>query len=209
VSELPRNAGDGAGTGEGVKVTDKRRIDPVTGAVREPSVVPEAPAGPTPPEADLTPDLTAEVAADEDAVVDDTALFVAELTADMQRIQAEYANYRKRVDRDREVMRSAVVASTLAELLPMLDDIGRAREHDELEGAFKSVGEALEATVVRLGLEPFGEVGEPFDPTVHEALTHAHSDDVAEPTCVAIYQPGYRFAGRVVRPARVGVADPG
>ena len=221
MSELPRDAGDRAGdrsgTGEGVKVTDKRRIDPLTGAVREPVVVPEAgpgsaasagaaaPAGRTPPEADLT----AEVEADEEAVVDDTAQFVAELTADMQRIQAEYANYRKRVDRDREVMRSAVVASTLAELLPMLDDIGRAREHDELEGAFKSVGEALEATVVRLGLEPFGEVGEPFDPTVHEALTHTHSDDVDQPTCVAIYQPGYRFAGRVVRPARVGVADPG
>ncbi len=224
MSQLPRDAGDragdragdgaGTGTGEGVKVTDRRRIDPVTGAVREPVVVPEAaaspagaaiPAGPTPREGALT----AEVEADEDAVVDDTAQFVAELTADMQRIQAEYANYRKRVDRDREVMRSAVVASTLAELLPMLDDIGRAREHDELEGAFKSVGEALEATVVRLGLEPFGEVGEPFDPTLHEALTHAHSDDVAQPTCVAIYQPGYRFAGRVVRPARVGVADPG
>jgi molecular chaperone GrpE len=181
------------GADEGVKVTDKRRIDPVTGAVREtaaPAVDPVAEGQPA------------------DPVVEDTAVFVAEITADLQRIQAEYANYRKRVDRDREATRSAVAAGVLAELLPVLDDIGRAREHDELEGAFKAVGEALEATVSRLGLETFGEVGEPFDPTVHEALTHTHSDDVTEPTCVAVYQPGYRFAGRVVRPARVGVADP-
>jgi len=133
---------------------------------------------------------------------------LAERTADLQRVQAEYTNYRRRVERDREAQREQVVASTLSELLPVLDDIGRARAHDELTGAFKSVGEALEATVARLGLEQFGEVGEPFDPAVHEALTHTHSPDVTETTCVEVYQPGYRFAGRVVRPARVVVADP-
>src|SRR6478752_7928440 len=133
---------------------------------------------------------------------------LAERTADLQRVQAEYTNYRRRVERDREAQREQVVASTLSELLPVLDDIGRARAHDELTGAFKSVGEALEATVARLGLEQFGEVGEPFDPAVHEALTHTHSPDVTETTCIEVYQPGYRFAGRVVRPARVVVADP-
>jgi molecular chaperone GrpE len=141
--------------------------------------------------------------------LDQTQALVAAVTADLQRVHAEYANYRKRVERDRDLVRDSAVAGALGELLPVLDDVGRAREHGELEGAFKSVGEALEATVARLGLESFGTVGEPFDPTVHEALTHVHSDDVAEATCVAVYQPGYRFAGRVVRAARVGVADPG
>jgi molecular chaperone GrpE len=185
---------------EGVKFTDKRRIDPLTGAVREPAAPPPGgedeadTAGPGPDFLESDFDLAAKA--------------VAEVTADLQRVHAEYANYRKRVDRDRELVRDVAVGGTLAEFLPVLDDIGRAREHGELDGAFKAVGEALEATVVRLGLEPFGEVGDAFDPVVHEALTHTHSDDVAEPTCVAIYQPGYRFAGRVVRPARVGVADP-
>ena len=133
---------------------------------------------------------------------------LAERTADLQRVQAEYTNYRRRVERDREQQREQVVATTLAELLPVLDDIGRARAHDELNGAFKSVGEALEQVVSKLGLEQFGAVGEPFDPAIHEALTHTHSPDVTETTCIEVYQPGYRFAGRVVRPARVVVADP-
>ena len=188
---------------EGVKITDRRRIDPLTGAVREPA------APPAPVEQVEQVEHVEQVQADQvEGDLDVTAAAVAEVTADLQRVHAEYANYRKRVDRDRELMRELAVAGTLAELLPVLDDVGRAREHGELDGAFKAVGEALEATVARLGFEPFGTVGEAFDPTVHEALTHAHSDDVSEPTCVAVYQPGYRFAGRVVRPARVGVADP-
>jgi molecular chaperone GrpE len=188
---------------EGVKFTDRRRIDPLTGAVREPAVPP------APVEQVEQVEHVEQVQADQvEGDLDVTAAAVAEVTADLQRVHAEYANYRKRVDRDRELMRELAVAGTLAEFLPVLDDVGRAREHGELDGAFKAVGEALEATVARLGFEPFGTVGEAFDPTVHEALTHAHSDDVSEPTCVAVYQPGYRFAGRVVRPARVGVADP-
>ena len=116
------------------------------------------------------------------------------------------------------------VAATLAELLPVLDDVGRAREHGELDGAFKAVGEALESTLGRLGLEPFGEVGDRFDPMRHEALTHEHRDDVDQPVCVAVYQPGYTYGGRVVphgahlvvagqtlgeRAAHVPVADDG
>jgi len=133
---------------------------------------------------------------------------LAELTSDLQRLQADYANYRKRVERDREQTREQAVAGVLAELLPVLDDIGRARAHGDLVGAFGSVGEALEQTVAKLGLERYGSVGDPFDPLVHEALTHTHSPDVTTTTCVEVYQPGYRYAGGVVRPARVVVADP-
>ena len=183
-------------------IRDKRRIDPETGAVRDPATW--QPSGGTPPEGQ---------SADEADLPDsDVALSLelqlAERTSDLQRLQAEYANYRRRVERDREVIRETAVANVLTNLLPVLDDIGRAREHGELEGGFKSVGEALEATVEKLGLERFGTAGDPFDPTVHEALTHAHSDDVTEATAVEVFQPGYRIGDRVVRPARVAVAEP-
>jgi len=133
---------------------------------------------------------------------------LAERTADLQRVSAEYANYRKRVDRDRLVIREQALANVLVALLPVLDDIGRAREHGELSGGFKSVAESLESTVTKLGLVSFGTEGEPFDPNVHEALTHSYSTAVTEPTCVQILQPGYKVGERIVRPARVAVAEP-
>ena len=133
---------------------------------------------------------------------------LAERTADLQRVQAEYANYRKRVERDREAVREFAVGDALFALLPILDDIGRAREHGELEGGFRQVAEALDAAVAKLGLTRFGQPGDPFDPTQHEALMHSYSDEVTEPTAVQILQPGYSYAGRVVRPARVAVAEP-
>src|SRR5258708_4738056 len=126
----------------------------------------------------------------------DVAAMLAERTADLQRVQAEYANYRKRVERDRVAVREQALASVVAELLPVLDDIGRAREHDELTGGFKAVADALEAAASKLGLTMFGEAGEPFDPNVHEALMHAYSPDVTEPTCVQILQPGYKVGER-------------
>ena len=134
---------------------------------------------------------------------------LAERTADLQRVTAEYANYRKRVERDRAAVREQAVANVLSGLVPVLDDIGRAREHEELVGGFKSVAESLEAAVTKLGLESFGEDGEPFDPKVHEALMHSYSPDVTEPTCIKILQPGYRVGERILRPARVEVAEPG
>jgi molecular chaperone GrpE len=133
---------------------------------------------------------------------------LAERTADLQRVQAEYANYRKRVERDREAVREFAVGDALSALLPVLDDIGRAREHGELEGGFRQVAEALDAAVTKLGLTRFGQPGDRFDPTQHEALMHSYSDEVIEPTAVQILQPGYSYAGRVVRPARVAVAEP-
>ena len=134
---------------------------------------------------------------------------LAERTADLQRLQAEYANYRKRVERDRLAVREQALANVLNELLPVLDDIGRAREHGELTGGFKSVADSLEGIVVKLGLTAFGEAGDLFDPTLHEALMHSYSADVTEPTAVQILQPGYKVGERIIRPARVAVAEPG
>jgi molecular chaperone GrpE len=156
------------------------------------------PAGATGPEAGVTGRDSSAGLADE----------LAERTADLQRVTAEYANYRKRVERDRVAVREQALANVLAGLLPVLDDIGRAREHGELVGGFKSVAESLEAAVAKLGLDSFGEPGEPFDPKVHEALLHSYADDVTEPTCVQILQPGYRVGDRILRPARVAVAEP-
>jgi molecular chaperone GrpE len=133
---------------------------------------------------------------------------LAERTADLQRLQAEYANYRKRVERDRAAVKEHAVASVLTELLPVLDAIGQARDHGELSGGFKSVADSLQATVAKLGLVTYGEKGESFDPKVHEALTHMYSPDVTEDTCIDILQPGYKVGDRILRPARVAVAEP-
>jgi molecular chaperone GrpE len=185
---------------EGPRVTDRRRVDPESGEVRQ-SVDPTAAPG-----ADEALLAEAVEAALVDVEVAGVELKLAELTADLQRVHAEYANYRKRVERDRELIRQTAVGGVLNELLSVLDDVDRARQHNELEGAFKAVGESLQATVARIGLESFGTVGEEFDPNVHEALTHEATDEVSVPTVVAVYQPGYRYADRVLRPARVAVA---
>ncbi len=138
----------------------------------------------------------------------DFAAQLAERTADLQRLQAEYANYRKRVDRDRAAVKEQAVAGTLAGLLPVLDAIDQAREHGELSGGFKSVADSLQSALGRLGLVTYGEKGDAFDPKIHEALTHSYSSDVAEDTCVEILQPGYKVGERILRPARVAVAEP-
>ncbi|MFI5528798.1 nucleotide exchange factor GrpE [Kitasatospora sp. NPDC051853] len=132
----------------------------------------------------------------------------AERTGDLQRLQAEYQNYRKRVERDRLTVREIAVSNILEALIPVLDDIGRAREHGEVTGGFKSVSDSLETVVAKLGLQQFGKEGEPFDPTLHEALMHSYSSDVTEDTCVQILQPGYRIGERIIRPAMVAVAEP-
>lgn len=185
---------------EGPVIHDRRRLDPETGQVRV--AEPREQVGEPAPEAPAEEDRLG------DDVADELVRQIAERTADLQRLQAEYANYRRRVERDREAIREHAIANVLGNLLPVLDDIGRARDHGELEGGFKSVGEALEQVVERLGMVRYGTAGDPFDPTVHEALTHNHSPEVSEPTCVEVFQPGYRIGDRVVRPARVAVADP-
>lgn len=186
-------------TAEEPVIRDNRKIDPETGEVRQTD--------------DELLHQQQETAEQEQEPVSQIlsgaeADLLVERTADLQRLQAEYTNYRRRVERDRVAMKEQAVAGVLTELLPMLDDIGRARDHGELTGGFAKVAESLEAAVAKLGLSSFGQKGEPFDPTIHEALMHSHSPDVTEPTCVEVLQPGYRLGERVLRPARVAVADP-
>jgi molecular chaperone GrpE len=133
---------------------------------------------------------------------------VATLTADLQRVQAEYANYRKRVDRDRALTTEFAFASVLIELLPVLDDLDRAGEHGELTGGFKAVADRINTIVEKLGLTKFADAPVAFNPEIHEALMHETSNDVSEPTATKILQPGYKFKERVIRPARVAVTDP-
>ncbi|MGW7255990.1 nucleotide exchange factor GrpE [Streptomyces sp. NPDC054834] len=179
---------------------------------------PDVPSGATPddaePKAASSPEEQAAPAGDASqtaglvAQLDQVRTALGERTADLQRLQAEYQNYRRRVERDRITVKEIAVANLLTELLPVLDDIGRAREHGELVGGFKSVAESLETVAAKMGLQQFGKEGEPFDPTIHEALMHSYAPDVTETTCVAILQPGYRIGERTIRPARVAVAEP-
>jgi molecular chaperone GrpE len=133
---------------------------------------------------------------------------VATLTSDLQRLQAEYANYRKRVERDRAVAHESAVGAVLTELLALLDDVDRAEQHGELSGGFKAVADQLNSITSRIGLEKYGTEGEAFDPQIHEALMHEESADVAVATASKILQPGYKYKERILRPARVAVTDP-
>ena len=181
---------------------------------------PDVPSGATPDDAEpkaASPSAGEGAAPDGDAAVqiagltaqlDQVRTALGERTADLQRLQAEFQNYRRRVERDRITVKEIAIANLLTELLPVLDDIGRAREHGELVGGFKSVAESLETVAAKMGLQQFGKEGEPFDPTIHEALMHSYAPDVTETTCVAILQPGYRIGERTIRPARVAVAEP-
>jgi molecular chaperone GrpE len=133
---------------------------------------------------------------------------VAALTEDLQRLQAEYVNYKRRVDRDRELVLENARFAVLSALLPVLDDLDRARDHGELEGGFKAVADSLERIVAGQGLVKFGKPGDEFDPRFHEALMHAHSPDVTTTTCQHVVSAGYQIGDRVVRPAKVTVVDP-
>ena len=178
---------------------------------------PDVPSGATPDDAEpkAAPQEGAAPAGDASAQIagltaqlDQVRKALEERTADLQRLQAEFQNYRRRVERDRITVKEIAIANLLTELLPVLDDIGRAREHGELLGGFKSVAESLETVAAKMGLQQFGKEGEPFDPTIHEALMHSYAPDVTETTCVAVLQPGYRIGERTIRPARVAVAEP-
>jgi molecular chaperone GrpE len=199
-----RPTGSEFGDGEPV-IRDKRRIDPETGKLREPADQSAAPAAGAPsgqPPRDPS-DLIGPSA--QEALLTEA---LAERTADLQRLQAEYVNYKRRVDREREASRELVIGTVLSELLGILDDVGRAREAGELEGAFKAVAESLERVTEKLGLVKFGEKGDTFDPRIHEALLHNYSDEVDGPTATMIMQPGYRHGERILRPARVAVSEP-
>ncbi|MCW2808106.1 MAG: GrpE protein cofactor [Marmoricola sp.] len=146
------------------------------------------------------------LAASDELILAQTAL--AERTLDLQRIQAEFLNYKRRVERDRELVKQNATYSVLSGMLPVLDDIDRAREHGELEGGFKAVADSLDRTVASLGLTKFGARGDEFDPNLHEALMHGHSPDVTTTVVDVVAQAGYRIGDRVVRAAKVTVLDP-
>lgn len=165
-------------------------------------------AAPPPPTPAAQPQEQTPPAAEAGAGVPDVATQLAERTADLQRVNAEYANYRRRVEREREASKTQAIASVATNLLPLLDDIDRAREHGDLTGGFKSVGEALELALSKLGVTKFGQAGEAFDPNIHEAMMHTHSDQVSETTAVQVLQAGYMLGDKLLRPARVAVADP-
>jgi molecular chaperone GrpE len=134
---------------------------------------------------------------------------LAERTADLQRLQAEYVNYKRRVDRDRELVKQNATYAALAPITEVIDTIDRAREHGEVEGGFKAVADQLERILAGVGLVKFGAVGDPFDPTIHEALSHIGEDpEVTVTTCKVIAKAGYRIGDRVVRAAQVLVVDP-
>ncbi|OMH27603.1 nucleotide exchange factor GrpE [Tersicoccus phoenicis] len=211
--------------GERPVFRDNRRIDPVTGEVRDqagaggasvPDDGSDAPAG-----------GDQDVVAEAEAILDGTAgdsgertggssgtgpvseaeQLAADRLVDLQRLQAEYVNYRRRVERDRDVARTNAVISTLTALLPVLDDLDAARQHGDLaEGPFAAIAAKLDTLLGQQGLQRYGEVGTPFDPSLHEALLQQPSDDVEAGHISQVLRAGYRVGDRVIRAAQVGVA---
>ncbi len=204
-------------------IRDKRRIDPETGKVRQPEDVSEAGTG-----GDAGPDLAHEELVDVGPSEEDRAgilsdddldilsgqttaeQLAAERLADLQRVTAEYANYRKRTEANREVERERAVGDAVKGLIPVLDDLERAEKHGDLaEGsAFATIAAKLRASVDRLGLIPYGEKGEPFDPQIHEAIFQQPTPDVTEQTVAEVVETGYRLGSTTVRVAKVVVAVP-
>jgi molecular chaperone GrpE len=208
VTDHDRSERAGSGEAERVVVRDRRRIDPDTGQVRTPPAADEAEAGAAPAAED--PETAPHPATAGPSVAEaELASQVAERTADLQRVSAEYANYRRRVDRDRESVLVGARVSFVSELLTVLDDLDRAESHGDLTGPFKAVGDKIISVVQKLGLEAFGHEGEPFDPSIHEAVQHEPSDATGATTTVvvSVLRRGYRIADRVLRPAMVTVTD--
>jgi molecular chaperone GrpE len=189
-----------------VVIRDRRRIDPETGEARHPV---DAPSAGNIPADGAAPPAEARVSeARIDSEAEKLRTQLDERTADLQRVTAEYANYRRRVDRDRTVASEQATAAVLTALLPVLDDVDRARAHGDLTGAFAAVAEQLTGALQRVGLSSFGEAGDAFDPVWHEAVLHTESPDVTQPTCVDVMRRGYALGERMLRPAMVAVADP-
>ncbi|WP_430647087.1 nucleotide exchange factor GrpE [Agromyces sp. GXS1127] len=204
-------------------IRDKRRIDPETGEVRQPQAEGADAAASASPEAADAPAADADAA--EAGTVDEAELTVddilnaaqaevedpsAEHLADLKRVTAEYANYRKRTEANREVERERAIGATVAVLLPVLDDLDRAEKHGDLEGdtPFATIAAKLRASVEKLGLAKFGEVGEPFDPQRHEAIFQQPSDEVEVDTVADVVETGYLLGGTLLRAAKVVVKTP-
>ncbi len=202
-------------------IRDKRRIDPETGEVRQPAAGSSGPAG-TPaqvgspteaegPDVETSPSdlIDEELARLLDGSASGESELAAERLQDLKRLQAEYANYRKRVDRDRDLARERAIAETVLAFLPALDDLALAEAHGDLaEGPMLAVAQKLRAGFDRFGVVAVGEKGEPFDPSVHEAFLQQPSNDVTVTTVTDVFQSGYRLGDRLIRPAKVAVAVP-
>ncbi|WP_438853527.1 nucleotide exchange factor GrpE [Agromyces sp. M3QZ16-3] len=205
-------------------IRDKRRIDPETGEVRKAPEAGADAAASAPPEAPDAAVADAEAAdavaeADEETLTVDDILNAAqaevedpsaEHLADLKRVTAEYANYRKRTEANREIERERAIGATVAVLLPVLDDLDRAEKHGDLEGdtPFVTIAAKLRASVEKLGLAKFGEIGEPFDPQRHEAIFQQHSDEVEVDTVADVVETGYLLGGTLLRAAKVVVKTP-
>ncbi|MDI9894424.1 nucleotide exchange factor GrpE [Rhodococcus sp. IEGM 1381] len=188
---------------EPVTFVDKRKIDPETGEVREGDAVPEPLVGTG---AAPQPDSVDDGTVDGDVVEDPRDTQVAELTADLQRVSAEYANYRRRTDREKQTGAENAKASVVSQLLPVLDDLERARQHGDLEtGPLKAVADKLAGVFSNIGLTTFGAEGDAFDPAIHEAVSH--EGDGSSPVVGTLMRPGYKLGERVLRTAMVGVVD--
>jgi molecular chaperone GrpE len=172
---------------EPVTVTDKRRIDPETGEIREAATGP-APSGPAP------------------GAEGSTSEEVTELKSTLQRVKAEYDNYRKRALRDQQLASERTKVAVVTQLLPVLDDLDRARSHGDLEsGPLKSVADKLATALEGLGLSGFGDEGDEFDPALHEAVQH--EGEGTHPIVGSVMRRGYKVGEQVVRHALVGVVD--
>jgi molecular chaperone GrpE len=182
---------------ERVVIRDKRRIDPRTGEARKVEA-----------EAAASASTSGGPAAESGEVPMVEASLLDERTADLQRVHAEYANYRKRAERDRLAAGDIAVGRFVSDLLPILDDLDRARAHGDLTGALKAVADHFESVLTKAGVVAFGEVGDPFDPAMHEAVMHDESPEVSRPTCTTVLRQGYRLGDRLLRAAMVGVSDP-
>jgi molecular chaperone GrpE len=198
-----------------VVIRDKRRIDPTSGEVRVPAG--EQPAG-TPPggQHSTAPSSARGEQMSEQPTTQapsrggdgDLASQLAERTEDLQRVTAEYANYRRRVDRDRSLAADQAAERFAGQLFPIVDDIERARDHGDLTGAFKVVADRVLGLLEGLGANAFGTKGDPFDPSLHEAVMHDTSPDVDYPMVTTVLRQGYRRGERVLRTAMVAVTDP-
>jgi molecular chaperone GrpE len=196
-----------------VVIRDKRRIDPDTGQIRTPAG--EQPAGgpASAPGADAGEQMSEQETTVQEQVAEptadgDVARQLAERTDDLKRVTAEYANYRRRVDRDRQLVVDQAAERFAAQLFPIVDDIERARDHGELTGGFKAVADRVLGLLDGLGVQMFGAAGDPFDPAHHEAVMHDTSADVEVPTATTVLRQGFRRGDRVLRTAMVAVTDP-
>jgi molecular chaperone GrpE len=205
-----------------VVINDRRRIDPVTGALRVPAGEPPAGTSGPAPDSPANPAAGEQMSEHEIPVAEqpaaapsngnggggDLAVQLAERTEDLQRVSAEYANYRRRVDRDRSLVVDQAAERFALQLFPIIDDIERARDHGDLTGAFKVVADRVLGLVDGLGVSAFGEAGDVFDPALHEAVMHDTSADVSVPTATTVLRQGFRRGDRVLRTAMVAVTDP-